>query len=56
MTVSFREGFWDATTQRQVAGKKIERAFRVNVDRGQNRHVSIVFVCDDKQRDIRITD
>jgi hypothetical protein len=52
--VSFRIGFWDAVSQSQVVGKKIARAFSLNVERGQNRHVNIVFVCDETHRDIRI--
>jgi hypothetical protein len=55
IVVSFREGFWDAVGKRQVEGKKHEKAITVNAGRGENVRLNVVFVCDDKNRDIVIS-
>jgi hypothetical protein len=55
IVVSFREGFWDAVANRQVEGKKHQKAITVKAERGENVRLNVVFVCDEKNRDILIS-
>lgn len=52
--VSFREGFWDASTRRQVEGKKFRESFSVTIGRGQHLAVKVAFICDEERREIKI--
>jgi len=52
--VSFQEGFWDAETKRQTLGEEHRKKFYLELDKGDDIKVEIIFVCKGDQKDINV--
>lgn len=52
--VSFQEGFWNAETKKQTLGKKHRKKFYLELDKGNDIKVEIIFVCKSDQKDIDV--